>query len=69
MSDLMTQDFKYDELEDVAATEPPGSKAFDEFFPGATKYKLYSYSDGTTEMVRIPPDLKLVSNRSQVCNG
>ena len=39
------------------------SKAFDEFFPGIPKYQQYTYSDGTTEMVRIPPELTIASNR------
>jgi hypothetical protein len=39
------------------------SKAFDEVFPGIPKYQECKYPDGTTEMVRSPPVLKIASNQ------
>ncbi|MBT6614471.1 MAG: hypothetical protein HOB38_20420 [Deltaproteobacteria bacterium] len=36
------------------------SKAIDEFFPRIPNYQEYRYPDGSTKMVRLPPDLKIV---------
>ena len=38
-------------------------KAIDKFFPGLPKYQQCTHADGTTSMVRMPPELTIVSDK------